>query len=663
MSDTSVFFTPVRPMYPERPDEHVEGWLEQVGATLSGRLIRKRRASRWRLQRFVAAVAAEEPRFTTLGEDGMRQAARELRRELRQHGMRDELLARSFALIRTASHATLGMRHFDVQIQGGWVMLQGMIAEMNTGEGKTLTATLAAATGALAGIPVHVITVNDYLVSRDAELMAPVYEILGISVGTVLESQSEPERRVAYGNDITYVTNKTVVFDYLRDKIALGNRDGDLQLRLEKLYGDSSRSGRLLLRGLNFAIVDEADSVLIDEARTPLIISAPARGGDEALAAQQGIDIATQLDPKADYVLIERERRAIVTEQGRERIQSLCEGLGGVWNGVMRREELITQALCALKIFTRDEHYLVRDGKIQIIDEYTGRVMPDRTWQKGMHQLIEAKEGCEITGEREPLARISYQRFFRRYLLLGGMTGTAREVGDELGDVYDLPVLRIPTHKPPRRVTLREQVYVTEAEKWEAIGRNVREHFEKGQAVLVGTRSVAASERASEVLERMGIRHAVLNAKQDKEEADIVTDAGIPGAVTIATNMAGRGTDIKLSKAVEQCGGLHVILSERHDSARIDRQLEGRCGRQGDPGTFQCILSMEDDILTAYDPGVRQWLKARVQSGGGRGRRIGQIAIRFAQYLAERSHSKIRKQLLKADRQMIKLLSFSGRAE
>ncbi len=642
---------PEAALYAERNDGAAEGWLEQMGEAATGALRRALRARGARTEAMLKRVATLEARFSPMSIEELGEAARDLRRRLRRDGLGDEAVAEAFALVREAAGKTLGMRHFESQLRGGWIMLNGMIAEMNTGEGKTLTATLPACTLALAGIPVHVITVNDYLVARDAETMSPLYRALGISVGTVIEGQDPVARQAQYRCDVAYATNKLLVFDYLRDRIALGQRSSDLHLHLDRLYGAGSR--RLLLRGLHFALVDEADSVLVDEARTPLIISAPSRNDDEALVAQQGIELGRKLQAGSDYVIAHAERRVLLTDTGRRTLDELCEGLSGVWRGVLRREELATQALAALLLFRKDEHYLVRENKVQIVDEYTGRVMADRSWQRGLHQLIEAKEGCEITAQKEPLARISYQRFFRRYLRLSGMTGTAREVRGELASVYGLAVVRVPPHRPVRRKILPERIFPDADSKWRAIAQSARQHCAAGQPVLIGTRSVAASERASAALDALGLAHRVLNAKQDAEEAAIVAGAGEAGRITVATNMAGRGTDIKLGPGVEAAGGLHVILSERHDAGRVDRQLAGRCARQGDPGSFEALLSLEDSILETYGAGVLRLLA----------RRAGSLAIRLAQRLAEAEHSRERRLLLKMDQQLVKLLSFSGRSE
>ena len=651
-------------IYPERREFRGEEWLDRLGSAASGNVLRRLRSSPLRVNAIVARVARVEGKFRGLDEPALREQARELKLQLRRHGLRDDLVAQSFALVRETAGRLLGMRHFDVQLKGGWILLNGMIAEMETGEGKTLTATLPACTAALAGIPVHVITVNDYLVERDCDLMRRVYETLGISVAAATAAMDHKARQAAYACDVVYCTNKTLVFDYLRDRILLAASSSSLHLRLEKLYGANTRSRRLLLRGLHFAIVDEADSVLIDEARTPLIISTEVSSGDEAAVAMQALDLARRLDIGDDFVIVKAERRVALTEDGHQRIVDMCKALGGVWAGALRREELVTQALTALHLFVRDDHYLVREGKIQVIDEHTGRVMADRSWGQGLHQLIEAKEECEITPRKESLARISYQRFFRRYLHLSGMTGTAAEVAGELGSVYGLAVVPVPTHHRSRRIYHRDRILATEQEKWRVIADRVAELHARGVPVLLGTRSVAASEVASGLLAERGLAHTVLSAKQDEEEAQIVACAGEAGRITIATNMAGRGTDIKLAPGIAELGGLHVILSERHEAGRIDRQLVGRCARQGDPGSAEAILSLEDPLVRPYKGGPLEWLVRGIsRSGIGLGQAAGRMWIGFAQYRTERSQSRVRRTLLKTDKQMGDILSFSGRPE
>jgi len=583
-----------------------------------------------------------------------------LGRRLRQEHLGREAAAEAFALVREASHRTLGLRHYDVQLMGGWVLLSGQLAEMETGEGKTLTATLAAATAALAGLAVHVITVNDYLAQRDAETMAPLYTMLGLSTGSVLQGMDPDARRTAYRCDITYCTNKEVAFDYLKDRIALGGLRSRLRARVAQL-DKGQHADQLLLRGLFYAIVDEADSVMVDEARTPLIISGPSGADGREIVYQQAVDIAAALTPERDYRVEARERDVELTVDGRDLIAELAPA-EGIWNGPRRREELVTQALSALNLFRRDEHYLVRDDKVQIIDEYTGRVFGDRSWEQGLHQMIEAKEGVTITGQKDPLARGTYQRFFRRYLRLSGMTGTARELAPELWSVYGLEVVRLPTHRPVRRQLVNREVTGTVAAKWDRVADHVREQIAAGRPVLVGTRSVAASEALAGVLGELGIAHQVLNARQDEGEAAVVAEAGRAAQVTVATNMAGRGTDIKLDPGIEAAGGLHVIGTELHDSRRIDRQLFGRCARQGDRGSYELILSLDDELIRTFGSAATRWLLARLCTFPG----IGFLSywyLRGTQQRAERLHSRMRRDLLKSDERLEDSLSFSGHRE
>jgi preprotein translocase subunit SecA len=573
------------------------------------------------------------------------------------------MVARTFALVRTVATQTLGMPHFDVQIMGGWVLLHGMVAEMQTGEGKTLTATLPACTMALAGVPVHIVTVNDYLAQRDAEWMGPLYRALGLTVGIVVHGMSLEARQAAYACDVTYCTNKEIAFDYLKDRLVLGCHQSRLQLQLERLTDASARLRRLVLRGLHYAIVDEADSVLIDEARTPLIIAGSDGNVPEQHAYQSALELAAQLTAGRDFVCEDRERLVRLTEDGRERLTVLTQGYEGLWTGRRRREAFISQALTALHLMHRDTHYLVKEGKVQIIDEFTGRIMSDRSWEHGLHQLVETKEGCALTSIHEPLARISYQRFFRRYLRLAGMTGTAREMRGELWSVYRLPVVPIPTNRPPQRRHLGTRVYATTEAKWAAVVGHIKRMHATGRPILVGTRSVAASEQLSCLLTVAGLSHQVLNARQDRAEAEIIARAGEPGCIVVATNMAGRGTDIHLAPGVAERGGLHVIATEGHEARRIDRQLFGRCARQGDPGSHELLVSLEDEIIALYANCLWQWFGISLIYYMPETHMIGAFILRRAQRRAERLHARIRRDLLTMDEHLETALAFSGRLE
>jgi len=617
---------------------------------------------------FLALIGAEAAMLDALTDPQLKALVPELRRRLYSEGLDEQLVARSFAIVREVAGRRLGMRHFDVQLIGGKVMLEGKIAEMETGEGKTLTATLPACAAALAGIPVHVVTVNDFLVQRDAAWMAPLYKFLGLSVGTITEDSNPQQRRRAYASDITYCTNKQLVFDYLKDRIVVG--------REAKVAGQGGQGGALpgsptatlsqqmLLRGLCFVIIDEADSVLVDEARTPLIISGMGDTRFEQQIYGQAIEMAWQLDGARDFSIRPRERDVELSDAGKRTLAELAAPWGGLWVGPRRREELIKRALSALHLFHRNKHYLVRDGKIQIIDEYTGRVMADRSWERGLHQMIEAKESCQITGQQETLARISYQRFFRRYLRVAGMTGTAREVARELWSVYRLPVVSIPTNRPARRLLLPDRVFATADAKWAAIVETAQRLQLADRPVLIGTRSVMASEHLSELLSAAGLEHQVLNARQDQGESQVVARAGEPGRITVATNMAGRGTDIRLADGVSGAGGLHVIATERHDARRIDRQLFGRAGRQGDPGSCEAIVSLEDEIVAQHlSPLIARALTRLAAPGRPLPGASARLAVDHAQRAAERDNARARRELLKIDDQLGDMLAFSGRVE
>ena len=651
-----------RGAYPERrePDP---GTLDRIAAQAAGPVLRS--VARWRARGggVVERVAALGPWAERLGDQELRAAAQLLGRELRAEGFRREPVARAFALVREAAVRHIDQRPFDVQILGGRALLAGLVAEMETGEGKTITATLPASVAALAGIPVHIITVNDYLAARDAEHMSPVYRALGLRVGTIVHGLSPEERRAAYGCEVTYCTNKEVAFDYLRDRIVLGPQVNRLQLQMERLSGEESRASRLVLRGLHYAIVDEADSVLVDEARTPLIISGAGDDAGSRLIYEQALALASELRERAHFVVEGPDRGLRLTSEGEALLGERARPLGGVWAGRLRREDLMRQALTALHLLRRDHHYLIADDKVHIVDEYTGRLMSDRSWEQGLHQLIEVKEGCAVTARHDALARISYQRFFRRYLKLAGMTGTAREVAGELWSVYRLAVTRIPTNRPLRRLGGRARVFVDGERRWEAVVDRVAGVHADGRPVLLGTRSVAASEHLSRWLDKAGLPHRVLNARDDREEAAIVAEAGQAGQVTVATNMAGRGTDIRLGPGVAERGGLHVIATEVHDARRIDRQLFGRCGRQGDPGSYEVLMSLEDELLAHSTPRWAALAALLAQSGGEVPRWFAAWVARRGQRRAERRHAQTRRDLVRADAQLAQTLAFSGGVE
>lgn len=633
------------------------GWFDRAleGVWAGARRRTGAGARRASLARFVRRVEAIP--LGDLGDAALRDRAEGLRARLLRDGV-DAHAAEAFAVVREAAARQLGLRHHRVQVMGGAALLRGVLAEMATGEGKTLTAVLPAATFALAGRPVHVVTVNDYLASRDVDTLRPVYEALGLSVGCVVQGQSPAERRAAYACDVTYCTNKDLVFDYLRDRLAQGARRGASRRLAEAVTQPDPGRGGLYLRGLFVAIVDEADSVLIDEARTPLVLSG-ARPGDaaedpalyaEALAMGASLRMG-------DFRRVGGGRRMELTECGRERLAALAKGRPGLWAARRAREELAEQALAALHLYERGTQYLVMDGKVQIVDEFTGRIMPDRSWERGLHQLIEQKEGCALTPQRHNLARITYQRFFRRYFHLCGMTGTAADASAELADVYGLDVVRVPTHRPARRVAMRPRLVASEAEKWAVVAARAGEESAAGRSVLIGTRSVAASEHVAELLQERGLAAVVLNASQTREEAEVIARAGMPGRITVSTNLAGRGTDIRLSREVREAGGLHVILTEHHESPRIDRQLFGRAARQGDPGSHEVVVAVSDDVFRRFAPGWAFRL-ARRRPGAMRA-----ALVWWCQRAAEAQNARVRRQTLTNDERLASRLAFAGRGE
>jgi preprotein translocase subunit SecA len=641
--------------YPERAerdpnlaDRALMAWGEIAARGLGHR--------RRMLNRFCDRVDAAEPDVQALTDDGLRDAAQALRPLFLKHGLRDDLLVRCFALAREGSHRVLGKRHYRVQLMAGRALVEGWLAEMATGEGKTITAGPPAIAAALAGLPVHVVTVNDYLAERDAEILKPLHDLFGLSVGICKHGQEPHERRQAYEADITYGANKEVAFDYLRDRIALGARRHRAGRAVQAVV--SQRAAQpLLLRGLGFAIVDEADSVLVDEARTPLIISAEVGGDDEQATFALALEIASRLTEGQHYELMRARRLVRLTDAGRQRVEHDARLRGGLFAIRRAREQLVEQALSALHLFLRGQQYVLADGKVQIVDEYTGRIAEGRTWERGLHQLIEQKEAVELTGRRETLARITYQRFFRRYLRLSGMTGTGWELAGELRAVYGLPVVRIPLNKRSRRRDLGARLFAGLDAKWDAVAASAKALSGQGRPVLIGTKSVEASEQLAARFRALDLPHTVLNAHFDKEEAEIVARAGEAGRITIATNMAGRGTDIHLGEGVEAAGGLHVIVAEYHDSPRIDRQLIGRGARQGDPGSFEAILSLEDELFAKFGGGRLAHL-ARALPGGG-------IALlrRIAQWRAEAMNAATRRQTLRSDTETRKQLGFAGLPE
>ena len=590
-----------------------------------------------RLDPIVARINDCEESCRALDDARFPERTAELRQRIAAGETLDDILVEAFALVREASRRTVGLRHYDVQMVGAIVLHRGNIAEMMTGEGKTLVATCPAYLNALGGGGVHVITVNDYLASRDAEWMSPIYSLLGLKIGVIQSDMDNAARREAYAADITYGTNNEFGFDYLRD---------NMKSRLEDQ-----------VQRRNFAILDEVDNILIDEARTPLIISGPSEGNIGKYARAD--DVARRLKQDTHFEVKEKESQAILTEEGIEAAQEMV-GVESFYHGKnMEWPHLLEQALRAHYLFKRDVDYVLDAGEsgqreVIIVDEFTGRLMPGRRWSDGLHQAVEAKERIGIRAENQTLATITFQNFFKLYDKLAGMTGTALTEAGEFLKIYGLDVMVIPTNRPLVRLDENDRIYANEKDKFTAVIDDIVESFKAGRPVLVGTTSIEKSERISDVLKRRGIDHEVLNAKQHAREAEIIAKAGQPSRVTIATNMAGRGTDIKLGEGVTGSGGLHIIGTERHEARRIDNQLRGRSGRQGDPGVSRFFLSLEDDLMRKFaGPRVKELLsKLGLKDGQAIEHKWVTNAVERAQKKVEERNFEIRKRLLEYDEVM-----------
>jgi preprotein translocase subunit SecA len=651
--------------YPQKQESGLSD-LEQGFSRFFDQL-KTRMSRRIYSQRYIVRrVNIHQQALQECSEQDLTQIIGELSDQLHRQGLRKPLIIQTFAVIREVATRTLGKRHFDVQLFGGWLMINGMLAEMETGEGKTLTTTLPACTAALAGIPVHVITANDYLAARDAETMLPLYRRLGLSGGSVVDGMETDQRRNNYQKDIVHTTNKQITFDYLRDRIEMGDDLGELRFQFRQIQRNRQAGGitQLLLRGLCFALVDEADSVLIDEAKTPLIITKTLPSEDNSDIYSDALYLATTLFVDKDYTVNKKTRSIELTLEGKDNLADLVLNLPEQWGNKRKREMLVKQALMANLFYKKDQQYVVSEDEIQIIDESTGRIMADRSWEQGLHQMIEAKEGCLISDQREPQARISYQRFFGRYLCLAGASGTISEVSDELKRVYGLDLFKVATNQPSQRKMLGERIYRNKDLKHQALLDRVGELQRQGRPILIGTCTVEESEQVSQWLQQVEIEHRVLNAKQDQDESEIIAQAGQPQAITVATNMAGRGTDIALGDGVAELGGLHVIALSRNASGRVDRQLYGRCARQGDPGSAEAILSLQDPALEQfYSSAMLKLLTNFCPGSKPIPNFISKLILRLPQHRNEKEQSQIRKMLMKQDRQLRRVLAFSGKFE
>ena len=603
-----------------------------------------------RIYPIVDKIEALEPDFEKLTDEELQHKTVEFRERLEKGETLDDLLVEAFATVREASRRVLGMRHFRVQLIGGVILHQGRITEMRTGEGKTLVSTLPAYLNALKGEGVHVVTDNDYLAKRDAEWMGQVHRFLGLTVGVILNSMDNDERREAYACDITYATNNELGFDYLRDNMVI--------------YKE-----QLVMRGLNYAIVDEVDSVLIDEARTPLIISGQSgkstklyeacdnlartleKGTETELSKMDAI-MKEETTETGDFVVNEKDKNVNLTEQGVHKVEKYfhIENLADPEN--LEIQHNIILALRAHNLMFRDKDYVVQDDEVLIVDDFTGRIMPGRRYSDGLHQAIEAKERVKVRRESKTLATITFQNFFNKYAKKCGMTGTALTEEKEFREIYGMDVVEVPTNKPVQRIDYQDAVYKTKAGKLKAVADEIEEAHAKGQPVLVGTITIEGSEEISAILKKRGIPHNVLNAKFHEKEAEIVADAGQPGAVTIATNMAGRGTDIKLGDGVIENGGLKIIGTERHESRRIDNQLRGRAGRQGDPGESRFYISLEDDLMRLFgsEKMISMFNSLGLEDDEQIEHKMLSSAIEKAQMKIEGNNFGIRKNLLEYDK-------------
>ena len=636
--------------YPEKRSHGKSGQEVRLIHAVLQRLVRP---GIRRYAQIAARSLAHEARLETLSPDARADALRVLRQQLKRNGLNNTSLPLAFAHIGLHCRQQLGMSPYATQRIAAAIMLDNQLAEMATGEGKTLVAALTAATGALAGMPVHVITANDYLVSRDAEKLKPLYAALDLSVGAIQPGQNNRARRAEYACDITYCTAKELVFDYLRDLPQRSRHRTELAWHTAQYSSGHAEQGTLL-RGLCMAVIDEADSILIDEARTPLIISELREHASKREAVSELLHLATTLTPETDFTLDRHTLSATLNSAGSAVLESKLSELHPVWHNRRHREEQLSLALVALHLFQRDRHYLVRDDGVHIIDETTGRVAPGRTWSRGLHQFIELKEQCKVSGEAVTRAQITYQRFFPRYLRLCGMSGTLTESRAELSHVFGLGVVRVPLRQPSQRIEHRPRLFLHRAQQWHAVGQRIDALARLGRPILVGTDSVADSDSLSDYLARQGIHHTVLNARNDQHEADVVALAGHPGRITVATNMAGRGTDIPLAAEVGKLGGLHVISCQTNSARRIDRQLKGRCARQGDPGSVDTLLSLDVPLIQRTLPCWLKRIAARAAHpvSGALPSWLGWVVTTYTQRMEESRQHMQRAQLLHQDQQL-----------
>ncbi len=647
----------VHGVYPQKkdPESGFRAHLRAAGLKLLDSM--GGRGTRHYLRR-ADAVLRRHDKYRHLADQQLRREAEQAGMTLQRHGLRHSAVLDAVAISRELVHRETGLLAYRVQVCATLIMLDRRLAEMHTGEGKTLATFMAALAAAIAGIPVHVITANDFLVSRDAAQLRAIAARIGLSTGAVVTELNPDGRREQYACDIVYCTGKELVFDYLRDRLGRQDNRHDLHHRLSRV----SRQSAPVLRGLCLALIDEADSILLDEATTPLILSRQGASGMTEAHYQQALKIASQLDEGLHFTRLHDSKQIELTTLGRTTVTSRCQHLPGLWQIGRFQRSTVTQALVALHCYHRDHDYLVRDDKVHIIDPTTGRIAEGRQWSRGLHQFIELKEGLPPSDAFQPLARITYQRFFPRYLQLGGTSATLREARGELLSLYGLAVVAVPLHRPSQRRITATTLYPDATQKWAVVIEQIRHQHAVGRPVLVATESVADSETLSTLLDAADIDHVVLNARQDAEEAGIVAQAGRVGAVTVATNMAGRGTDISIDSEVARRGGLHVISCQLNGARRIERQLHGRCGRQGKPGSVETILSLQEPLFRQQLPGwlYRLLMRRQTDRKAPLPSWLARLLPAITRQRHERMQRRIRRQLRRSDEQNRRLLEVAG---
>jgi preprotein translocase subunit SecA len=636
--------------------------LDRLWLRAAGRVERLWRGP-GRFMRDAESIVAREKTYQHLPDGRLEEQLSRLRNRFLRGRDTDADRHHGLAILREVADRTVGLRPYREQIAAALALHAGCVVEMATGEGKTLAAALAAVLAGWRGRGCHVITANDYLAGRDAGSMNAIYRFCGLTVGCIATGMEPMARKKAYHAHVTYCTNKEVAADFLRDRLIIAGVRGLPALLVSRMSGaGDDRIDRLVQRGLETAIVDEADAVFIDDASTPLLISGDGPNPVQIEAYEQAAQLAAKLDPADDYRVFRNSSTVRLTPAGKRRLAELAGPLGRLWSGARRREELVRQALVADTLFARDKHYVIDSGKVVIVDPFTGRLMPDRSWRDGLHQAMEAKEGVAVNLPKETHARISYQRFFRLYRRLSGMSGTLAESRTELWDTYGLPVIPISTHRPCRRTVQPDRIFTTAAAKWDAVIAEIDNLHRTGRPLLIGTGSIRESRQLSDRLSLNGMAHCLLNGVQHASEAQIIADAGQKGQITVSTNLAGRGTDIRLGPGVARQGGLHVIATERSHARRIDRQLAGRCARQGDPGSVQAFVSLEDELVRPDNRTTAAVMRRLSRCGGKElSHAFWRRWIAAAQRGAERASFLVRRDVLAADDWLERQLGFAAK--